>query len=369
MSTVSCVYCSTVCGQPPCHHPVPSYVIIGDQNLSTGDGEPFTPIAMEAAVLLCTRFDFDIMLADSTLRGLTISHLEGATLYTDAAFGDGGALCALPVVAPLKSLLSSSPQELPQFQIEQDIITAIPSSEYDSQLYAPYRTNVRPGSGVNISVGPDQINLHRLACDAQMQQYQQSHPYHDMSTSPHSAHYYGTGASEASMSSIHAIATPVHVGLMELMVEHAQYMILPQVPYRTRLRGITDLPPPINFLGFSLRDAYARKTLGLSDHNETAFGGRDAPHSQKMSIVFSFVGCHKYSHQVNVWRGGTLNKAPLTRGQLATVVAKEMQRFLGDKPLFVDGRVLSGLQDLVLINVHRVSKSSLQPTIGIILRV
>ncbi|KAL1945942.1 hypothetical protein VTO73DRAFT_1944 [Trametes versicolor] len=91
-----------------------------------------------------------------------------------------------------------------------------------------------------------------------------------------------------------------------------------------------------------------------------------------MAIVYLFPGCPKYSRQVHVFRSGT-HPGPRTRSQLATVIAKEMYRFMNialkaGRPLQSQEGEMLALGDLVVVDVRHVSQGSLQPTIGLIER-
>ncbi|KAL1945900.1 hypothetical protein VTO73DRAFT_1902 [Trametes versicolor] len=141
--------------------------------------------------------------------------------------------------------------------------------------------------------------------------------------------------------------------------------ILPQEQHQTRLLSVT-LFSPIEFHGCSLLRALLGETNDVVDRDAAAFrAGVCLP--QKMSIILMFPGHARYSHQVNILRAR--QTAP-TRAQLAVIIAREVLRFLttareGGAPLQFGGSAVE-LQDLVLMEVHHVSKSSLQPVIGTI---
>ncbi|EIW62775.1 uncharacterized protein TRAVEDRAFT_17340 [Trametes versicolor FP-101664 SS1] len=126
--------------------------------------------------------------------------------------------------------------------------------------------------------------------------------------------------------------------------------ILPQEQHQTRLL---------------LLRALLGETNDVVDRDAAAFrAGVCLP--QKMSIILMFPGHARYSHQVNILRAR--QTAP-TRAQLAVIIAREVLRFLttareGGAPLQFGGSAVE-LQDLVLMEVHHVSKSSLQPVIGL----
>ncbi|KAM5543995.1 hypothetical protein V8D89_002612 [Ganoderma adspersum] len=91
---------------------------------------------------------------------------------------------------------------------------------------------------------------------------------------------------------------------------------------------------------------------------------------EKVSIRFGFpcIGLSEYrAKQHNLKRGGS----PLTRGQLAKIVAEEVKRVGNalaqiDKPIArrANGRPVA-LEDLILVDVRRVSDGTLQPTIAL----
>ncbi|KAH9858882.1 hypothetical protein C2E23DRAFT_24571 [Lenzites betulinus] len=142
------------------------------------------------------------------------------------------------------------------------------------------------------------------------------------------------------------------------------FMILPQEKYKTRLLSVT-LLPPVHFYGFGLRSALDEKTGGLVDGDGAAFEeGVVLP--QKMTIMLLFPGCTRYKRQANILRA---RAKPPTRAQLSAIIAREVLRFLTQArqegtPLRFQGHEICGLEDLVLIDVFHVSKSSLQPVIG-----
>ncbi|PIL27733.1 hypothetical protein GSI_10886 [Ganoderma sinense ZZ0214-1] len=120
--------------------------------------------------------------------------------------------------------------------------------------------------------------------------------------------------------------------------------------------------------GFSLSNAYKREYRDLSDADFPAWPA-SIPVAAKLAIVFCFPGSPRYHRQVHIRR---TDSGVLTRGKLATIVAREVQRFLGQvrragnqDPLGRCGVHLA-LENFVLVDVQHVSKGSLQPTIGII---
>ncbi|KAJ8483506.1 hypothetical protein ONZ51_g4640 [Trametes cubensis] len=142
-------------------------------------------------------------------------------------------------------------------------------------------------------------------------------------------------------------------------------MIVPQTQYQPR-QHTGSLHTPIQF-GFPLRDALHQDTTRLIHHDADAFSSTmQLP--QKMSIVLQFCGHdQRYSRQVNILRA---HSTPPTRGRLATIVAREVHRFLtraaqAGKPFQFGGQYIAGLEDLILVDVLHVSKSTLQPTIAI----
>ncbi|EIW62726.1 uncharacterized protein TRAVEDRAFT_43062 [Trametes versicolor FP-101664 SS1] len=144
--------------------------------------------------------------------------------------------------------------------------------------------------------------------------------------------------------------------------------ILPQEQYQTRQVMVLQYPP-IQFDGCSLQRALTDETSDLVGREAAAFGAA-ASLPQKMSIILMFSGHARYSHQANILRA---RQTPPTRAQLATIVAREVLRFLTKArelgiPLQFRGHAVLGLQDLVLMEVRHVSKSSIQPVIGIIHR-
>ncbi|OJT08810.1 hypothetical protein TRAPUB_316, partial [Trametes pubescens] len=144
--------------------------------------------------------------------------------------------------------------------------------------------------------------------------------------------------------------------------------VLPQEQYQTR-QVMVMLYPPIQYGGCSLQRAITDETSDLVDSEAAAFGAVVSL-PQKMSIILMFPGHARYSHQANILRA---RQTPPTRAQLATIIAREVLRFLtkareGGAPLQFGGHAILGLQDLVLMKVRHASKSSIQPVIGIIHR-
>ncbi|RDX54939.1 hypothetical protein OH76DRAFT_851296 [Lentinus brumalis] len=141
-------------------------------------------------------------------------------------------------------------------------------------------------------------------------------------------------------------------------------------------RGLTSEAfrlPEMLFHGFGLGDALRNDFCRLADHDRGAWPANptfEVP--QKLAVVFCFPGYKKHSRQVNVLRhvrGGTL---PQTRSKLAHIIAEEMHTFLtlsrqSGKPLVHGDRELD-VDDLVLFDIQHISKGSLQPTIGVIVR-
>ncbi|KAH9892762.1 hypothetical protein C8Q73DRAFT_782189 [Cubamyces lactineus] len=166
----------------------------------------------------------------------------------------------------------------------------------------------------------------------------------------------------------------VCMGLLPLNTPPEPYMtIVPQTRYQPR-QYTGPLHAPMQFECL-LSDALNQDMTGLINHDARAFSpAMRLP--QKMSIVFQFCGYDsRYSRQVHILRA---HSTPPTRGQLAIVVAREVHRFLNrgtymaqtgaaqaGKPLQFGGRYIIGLEDLVLVDVQHVSKSTLQPTIAI----
>ncbi|KAI0335032.1 hypothetical protein GY45DRAFT_976457 [Cubamyces sp. BRFM 1775] len=142
-------------------------------------------------------------------------------------------------------------------------------------------------------------------------------------------------------------------------------MIIPQSGYKPR-QHTGSLHAPIHF-GIPLKEAFNQDTTGLIGHDTNAFSATMRL-PQKMSIVLQFCEYDsRYSRQVNILRA---RSTPPTRGQLAAILAREVHRFLtgaaqAGKPLQFGGRYIVGLEDLVLVDVQHVSKSTLQPTIAI----
>ncbi|TFK89319.1 hypothetical protein K466DRAFT_597906 [Polyporus arcularius HHB13444] len=141
-------------------------------------------------------------------------------------------------------------------------------------------------------------------------------------------------------------------------------------------RGLTSEAfrlPEMLFHGFGLGDALRNDFHRLADHDRGAWPANptfEVP--QKLAIVFCFPGYKKHSRQVNVLRhvrGGTL---PQTRSKLAHIIAEEMHTFLtrsrqSGQPLVHGNRELD-VDDLVLLDIQHISKGSLQPTIGVVVR-
>ncbi|KAI0730899.1 hypothetical protein C8Q76DRAFT_690873 [Earliella scabrosa] len=177
--------------------------------------------------------------------------------------------------------------------------------------------------------------------------------------------------------------------------------ILAQDPYSngaTPVSGTPSLPPspPISFgrlpleRALSLRvlspDAPALRTqrAGFPGDDEPAFPA-DVALSQKMSVrilrprapplmaialsggMKQVKGHQPYVRQTNVLRGGKTRRP--TRGQLAAIVAREVQRFADREaqnghPLQLDDKEVYP-ERLLLLGVEHVSRSSLQPVLGI----
>ncbi|TBU47470.1 hypothetical protein BD309DRAFT_951835 [Dichomitus squalens] len=75
-----------------------------------------------------------------------------------------------------------------------------------------------------------------------------------------------------------------------------------------------------------------------------------------------------WGHQATILRA---NNARPTMGQLAIVIAREVNRFLehermiGNPLKYLSDRELS-LADIVLIEIHHVTRGSLQPILGVL---
>ncbi|KAI0723625.1 hypothetical protein C8Q76DRAFT_723479 [Earliella scabrosa] len=147
--------------------------------------------------------------------------------------------------------------------------------------------------------------------------------------------------------------------------------LLPQDPYQEHCtRRTTTLSGPIEFGHMSLLDATQTRLDDYPDRGRPAFSP-DIQIGQKMSVRLQFDGHRPYTRQINVGRIKRTRRS-LTRGELATLVAKEIVRFIDKEkqygtPLRLLEREVSSA-DLVLVKVRHVSRGSIQPEIGLLRR-
>ncbi|KAI0767431.1 hypothetical protein C8Q74DRAFT_957259 [Fomes fomentarius] len=142
-------------------------------------------------------------------------------------------------------------------------------------------------------------------------------------------------------------------------------LILSQTLYTKGARSHTTLSPPLLFGGVSLLDALREDLHDLRDPKSAAFP-MELPLGQKMSVRILVNGVEKYDRQVTILHA---KNRPPTRAELAVVIAKEVQRFLDRekqncRPLKYCARDLT-MNDLTLQKILHVSRSSIQPVIGV----
>ncbi|RPD77279.1 hypothetical protein L226DRAFT_533274 [Lentinus tigrinus ALCF2SS1-7] len=91
--------------------------------------------------------------------------------------------------------------------------------------------------------------------------------------------------------------------------------------------------------------------------------------AQKMSIRFQFVGHTPYSRQASVLRStkGNGRVEQPTKGFLATLAARELERFMESENARDPSCFPYRLDQLVLLDIRLVSDGSLQPSVGVFL--
>ncbi|KAI0741333.1 hypothetical protein C8Q80DRAFT_1193788 [Daedaleopsis nitida] len=161
----------------------------------------------------------------------------------------------------------------------------------------------------------------------------------------------------------------------EDLEEDTDIMILAQDRYSNGVTPETAPPPPISFGPMlSVQRALTASAADMDGGTQgVIFPGHDEPAfpsevklSQKMSVRILVKGHQPYEHQTNILHGKA--KRP-TRGQLAMILGREVQRFTDRelqhrRTLRYDDRDIDPTR-LLLLGVHHVSKSSLQPILGV----
>ncbi|KAI0831133.1 hypothetical protein BC628DRAFT_1352418 [Trametes gibbosa] len=169
------------------------------------------------------------------------------------------------------------------------------------------------------------------------------------------AHGGATGASSASL------------------VQDRPLEVLPQREYVAKRRF--QPKPPIVFRTWSqpyvrLADALAGNVAALLGRDDTVFSEDHL--SQKQSLRLEIVGCRSYERQINV-RSPPNSSRSITKGKLAEKIAREMFDYMNRHqqgpfglPRLNLGPGTAGFENLVLLELRHVSKSSWQPIFGVL---